>query len=1070
MINRVFEMADSDSEKEEYGISDSPMPDVLLDASHDSQTSMHTYGFNVSSESEENSEDFEMDDDKLDSSNEIQVRNRANDLAKSQIKKIENEMKKMHQKHCQLLKDMDNNYAAIEQETHQRYIEFITKWKDHLKQKIEQYRKMIESLNMEIGELKDLNSNSQEIISKAIMEKNLILEKYNKDITEKDLQREKDLNSMQNSYDKQLKSIQKSKLDLQQRVEELLTENEQLKAQIEAENTEKIQMKARLSKYKAYEKDLKSKLKTQTEHYLSDVSKMTMDSIIKKLEENEQVSETVRNMKQDIEKLRKKKTSVKKQITQWVQDFEKINNRKCENVDKEQIKHLYTKYVEKNKKHENLVKKLESLKYECSVKKITVEERNPTPFKLRSRSPSSNLNISNDSVRERKSARDESMGKEKSEPENKKEPRPKLILSSRNSSNTVANNIICSASSLELQQVKAERDQLKAELNKLQRLLRESKKEALGPVIEETQLQVESYKGKVAEMEKNLQNLQGVMESYKHNYENLVSQFTEDLESDTPEVATLKSQLSYLNSQLMAYRDKSLNGEVDIDLEFQKKKLSDENFALSEQLKSLRSQILTQESETQEKIKEIESKCSQTIRQIHEDIQKSRKENIKLQETEKELRSQNEKLKDENFILTENNSKLEQKLENFLKDIQEYRQELKDSTRQRKLLHNQLEDLRGKIRVFCRIRPMSDVEVAKGCMNISTIIDDFSFNIEANPGKLKKYSFDAVFGPQATQEEVFEDTRRLIQSAVDGFNVCIFAYGQTGSGKTYTIQGYQGKPGIVPRGIDELYFIASNLSTSYTCTINCYMVELHMLHLIDLFRPKTKEAPPALTIKTDYKGMVYIPEVYLINCESAAHMKAVYEDGIKNRHTSKTKMNETSSRSHLIFCIMVEVNNIESGDKTVGKICFVDLAGSERLGRSEATPENLKESTAINKSLLALGDVISALTNKVSHIPYRNNKLTMLMSDSIGGTAKTLMFVNISPAHINREETLMSLFYGDKVKLISNEPMKNVESKEMVRLKSELNHISNECEKYKKILVSCGMMDGVDDDEKVDDN
>lgn len=1065
-------MADSDSEKEEYGIGESPMPDALLDVSHDSQSSIQTYGFNVSSESEENSEDYEMDDEKLDSSNEIQVRNRANDLAKSQIKKIENEMKKMHQKHCQLLKDMDNNYAAIEQETHQRYIEFITKWKDHLKQKIEQYRKMIESLNMEISELKDLNSNSQEIISKAIMEKNSILEKYNKDITEKDLQREKDLSSMQNSYDKQLKSMQKDKTELQQKIEELLTENEQLKAQNESEKVEKNQMKLRLSKHKAHEKELKSKFRTQTEHYLSDVSKLTLDNIIKKLEENEQVNETMRTLKKDIEKMRKKKISIKKQISQWVQDFEKVNNRRCENIDKEQIKHLYTKYVEKNKKHENLVKKFESLKYECSVKKINIEDRNPTPFKLRSRSPSSNLNISNDSVRERKSTRDESAGKEKSETENKKEGRPKLILSSRNSSNTVANNIICSASSLELQQVKAERDQLKSELSKLQRLLRESKREVLGPVIEESQQQVESFKEKLAEMEKKLQNTQGVMESYKHNYENLVSQFTEDLETDTPEVATLKSQLAFLNSQLLAYRDKSLNGEINIDLQFQKKKLTDENFALNEELKKLKEQILVLQTETQEKIKEIESKSVIAVRQVHEELQRYRKENIKIQENEKELKSQNEKLRDDYFVVSENNSKLEHKLENFLKDIQEYRQELKDSIRQRKLLHNQLEDLRGKIRVFCRIRPMNEMENNKGCANISTIIDDFSFNVEANPGKLKKYSFDAVFGPQATQEEVFEDTRRLIQSAVDGFNVCIFAYGQTGSGKTYTIQGYPGKPGIVPRGIDELFLITSNLSSSYTYNINCYMVELHMLHLIDLLRPKTKESPPPLTIKTDYKGMVYIPEVYLINCESAGHMKLVYEEGIKNRHTSKTKMNETSSRSHLIFCIMVEVNNIESGDKTVGKICFVDLAGSERLGRSEATPENLKESTAINKSLLALGDVISALTNKVSHIPYRNNKLTMLMSDSIGGTAKTLMFVNISPANINREETLMSLFYGDKVKLISNEPMKNVEGKELARLKNELNQANFECEKYKNILISSGLLENNEDyeEEKGDDN
>ena len=584
-------------------------------------------------------------------------------------------------------------------------------------------------------------------------------------------------------------------------------------------------------------------------------------------------------------------------------------------------------------------------------------------------------------------------------------------------------------------------------------------------MIEENQ--VEEYRGKVSELEKNLHNMQTTLQSYKHNYENLVNQITETQENDSAEVSILKSQLAYLNSQLLAFRDKTLNPEVDIDLMFQKKKLSDENFLLNEELKSVKLLIKQLESDSEARTKELEAKSSAAARQLHEELQKTRKEITKLQESDREMKNLNQKFKEENQLLGEENQRLELRTEGLVKDLQEYRQELKDSVRQRKLLHNQLEDLRGKIRVFCRIRPMSEQEYQRNCGNITTIIDDFSFNVEANPGKLKKYSFDAVFGPSATQEEVFEDTRRLIQSAVDGFNVCIFAYGQTGSGKTYTIQGYQGKAGIIPRGIDELFGIVAGLSANYSCSINCYMVELHMLHLIDLLRPKTKESPPALTIKTDYKGMVYIPEVYMVACESSAHMKVIFEEGIKNRHTSKTKMNETSSRSHLIFCILVEVNNLESGEKTTGKICFVDLAGSERLGRSEATPENLKESTAINKSLLALGDVISALTNKVSHIPYRNNKLTMLMSDSIGGTAKTLMFVNISPANINREETLMSLFYGDKVKLISNEPMKNVESKEMTKMKNELTQLAVTNEKYRNILLSHGL---VDKEEEADYN
>lgn len=114
---------------------------------------------------------------------------------------------------------------------------------------------------------------------------------------------------------------------------------------------------------------------------------------------------------------------------------------------------------------------------------------------------------------------------------------------------------------------------------------------------------------------------------------------------------------------------------------------------------------------------------------------------------------------------------------------------------------------------------------------------------------------------------------------------------------------------------------------------------------------------------------------------------------------------------------------------------MVDLAGSERVKKSGATADKLKEARAINKSLTALGDVISALSVGETHIPYRNNKLTMLMSDSMGGNAKTLMFVNCSPASYNKDETVMSLTYAARVKLITNEPVKNVETREMTKLK-----------------------------------
>ena len=383
-------------------------------------------------------------------------------------------------------------------------------------------------------------------------------------------------------------------------------------------------------------------------------------------------------------------------------------------------------------------------------------------------------------------------------------------------------------------------------------------------------------------------------------------------------------------------------------------------------------------------------------------------------------------------------------------------QELKDSLRQRKLLHNQLEDLKGKIRVFCRVRPLSKSELERGCSNITTIVDEFTITCDSKSG-IKPFVYDSVFGPNSTQDEVFEDTKRVVQSSIDGYNVCVFAYGQTGSGKTYTMTGDERNPGVTPRAMDELFNVLNHLPNHYRWKVTCYMVEIYLDNLVDLFIPKDfKGTPPSLSIKKDIKGIVVIPEATVYEVRTSREIMAKFDEGNLMRHTSSTKMNDVSSRSHLVFGVMIDVTNTETNQRTVGKLSLVDLAGSERVSKTEATAERLKEGRAINKSLSALGDVISALSSNESHIPYRNNKLTMLMSDSLGGTAKTLMFVNISPASYNLEETTMSLYYAARVKLITNDPTKNVESKEMSTLKQEILSVTGERDKYRAVLEKNG--------------
>ncbi|XP_038044756.1 myosin-10-like [Patiria miniata] len=353
----------------------------------------------------------------------------------------------------------------------------------------------------------------------------------------------------------------------------------------------------------------------------------------------------------------------------------------------------------------------------------------------------------------------------------------------------------------------------------------------------------------------------------------------------------------------------------------------------------------------------------------------------------------------------------------------------------RKKYYNMVEDMKGKIRVYCRTRPLSSTEKGRGNFSVVKAPDEYSVEIQSTRG-LKEFQFDHIFMPESTQADVFEDTNNLIQSAVDGYNVCIFAYGQTGSGKTFTMIGdREGNfPGIAPRAFEKIFEVIEENKAKFTFRVETYMLELYNDKLIDLYS-KTHGESVKLDIKKDKKGLVFVHGAVVQEASNSKELYGLFEQGSASRHVASTKMNAESSRSHLVIGVVIESTNITTGTVTKGKLSLVDLAGSERAAKTDASAQQLKEANSINKSLSALGDVISALSSEQSFIPYRNNKLTMLMQDSLGGNAKTLMFVNISPADYNSEETVISLTYASRVKLITNDASKNADNKEIARLK-----------------------------------
>ncbi|GMP40050.1 hypothetical protein CsSME_00010647 [Camellia sinensis var. sinensis] len=340
-------------------------------------------------------------------------------------------------------------------------------------------------------------------------------------------------------------------------------------------------------------------------------------------------------------------------------------------------------------------------------------------------------------------------------------------------------------------------------------------------------------------------------------------------------------------------------------------------------------------------------------------------------------------------------------------------------------LYNQVQDLKGSIRVYCRVRPFLPGQANR--VNAVDHMDEGSITI-ITPSKYgkdgrKSFTFNRVFGPYVTQEEVFADTQPLIRSVLDGYNVCIFAYGQTGSGKTHTMTGPKEltpeSVGVNYRALGDLFFISEQRKDSFSYEVSVQMIEIYNEQVRDLLAADgfNKRYPLHKIRNSSQKGL-NVPDANVVPVSSTSDVINLMNLGQKNRAVSSTAMNDRSSRSHSCLTVHVQGRELASGTIIRGCMHLVDLAGSERVDKSEVVGDRLKEAQHINKSLSALGDVISSLSQKNSHVPYRNSKLTQLLQDSLGGQAKTLMFIHISPEPDAVGETLSTLKFAERVSTV----------------------------------------------------
>ncbi|KAH9723813.1 kinesin-like protein KIN-14Q [Citrus sinensis] len=372
-----------------------------------------------------------------------------------------------------------------------------------------------------------------------------------------------------------------------------------------------------------------------------------------------------------------------------------------------------------------------------------------------------------------------------------------------------------------------------------------------------------------------------------------------------------------------------------------------------------------------------------------------------------------------------------------------------EGTKERKELYNKVLELKGNIRVFCRCRPLNSEETAAG----SVMAVDFEsardgeLTVISNGAPKKTFKFDAVFGPQADQVDVFQDTAPFANSVLDGYNVCIFAYGQTGTGKTFTMEGTKEARGVNFRTLEELFRIIKEREKLYRYDISVSVLEVYNEQIRDLLAVGSQPGAVSkrLEVRQAGEGMHHVPGLVEAHVNNISEVWEVLQTGSNVRAVGSTNANEHSSRSHCIHCVMVRGENLLNGECTKSKLWLVDLAGSERVAKTEVQGERLKETQNINRSLSALGDVISALATKSPHIPFRNSKLTHLLQDSLGGDSKTLMFVQISPNENDLSETLCSLNFASRVRGIElGAAKKQLDTSELLRYKQMVEKTKQE--------------------------
>ncbi|XP_038689461.1 kinesin-like protein KIN-14C [Tripterygium wilfordii] len=528
--------------------------------------------------------------------------------------------------------------------------------------------------------------------------------------------------------------------------------------------------------------------------------------------------------------------------------------------------------------------------------------------------------------------------------------------------------------------------------------------------------ELETARGSLKRVEKEKSTIVENLSTLRGHYNSLQEQLNSSRGSQD-EAVNLKESL--------ANEVRCLRGEL--------QHVRDDRDNQAAQVQALTADVVRYKEKTGQSFVELDNLITKS--KCLEEICASQREQIHILECQ--IAAANEKLKMADLSFSETRTEFEEQqrviveLQDRLADREH---KLLEGEKLRKKLHNTILELKGNIRVFCRVRPLLPDDCAATEASViayptSTELLGRGIDLIQN-GQKYPFTFDKVFNHEDSQQDVFVEISQLVQSALDGYKVCIFAYGQTGSGKTYTMMGRPEAPeqrGLIPRSLEQIfqssqaliaqgwkYKMQASMLEIYNETIRD-LLSINRSSSLDITRAENGAPGKQYTIKHDANGNTHVADLTIIDVGSIEEISSLLRQAAQSRSVGRTHMNEQSSRSHFVFTLRISGVNEGTEQQVQGVLNLIDLAGSERLSKSGSTGDRLKETQAINKSLSSLSDVIFALAKKEDHVPFRNSKLTYLLQPCLGRDSKTLMFVNLSPDPSSLGESLCSLRFAARV-------------------------------------------------------